>query len=141
MTSTNPSPADNLSQFEIHKQSLAALHKTNQYLAELLKQQTITNKALSEIHYLVNGFTSEGSSFQARQIDQFTAAYLAVLGPLVAGRLAKDCSSLPEMMKGAAILAKQLLEELAAYRSERSGIDLLEEMAAGIRDPFKDDPN
>lgn len=129
---------ENLSQFEIHKQTLAELRRTNNYLAETLKQQTTTNKALAEIHYLVNGFTSEGSSFQAQQVDQFTAAYIAVLGPLVAGRLAQDPISLPEMMKGAAVLAKQLLEELAAYRSERSGLDLLEDMAAGIRDPFVD---
>lgn len=139
MTSTTPSSSDNLSQFEIHKQTLHAALKTNQYLAELLKQQTITNKALAELHYLVNGFTSEGSSFQAHQIDQFTAAYLAVLGPLVAGRLAQDPMSLPEMMKGAAVLAKQLLEELAAYRSERSGLDLLEDMASSIRDPFAEE--
>lgn len=129
---------ENLSQFEIHKQTLAELRRTNDCLTEILKQQTTTNKALAEIHYLVNGFTSEGSSFQAQQVDQFTAAYIAVLGPLVAGRLAQDPISLPEMMKGAAVLAKQLLEELAAYRSERSGLDLLEDMAAGIRDPFVD---
>lgn len=129
---------ENLSQFEIHKQTLAELRRTNNYLAEILKQQGTANKALTEIHYLVNGFTSEGSSFQAQQVDQFTAAYIAVLGPLVAGRLAQDPISLPEMMKGAAVLAKQLLEELAAYRSERSGLDLLEDMAAGIRDPFVD---
>lgn len=136
MTST-PSSNENISQFEIHKRTLTELQRTNALLAELLKQQTTTNKALGEIHYLVNGFTSEGSSFQAHQIDQFTAAYLAVLGPLVAGRLAQDPMSLPEMMKGAAVLSKQLLEELAAYRSERSGLDLLEDMAAGIRDRFE----
>lgn len=139
MTSTPQQGNDNLSQFEIHKRTLTELQRANTLLADLLKQQSTTNKALAELHYLVNGFTSEGASFQAHQIDQFTAAYLAVLGPLVAGRLAQETMSLPEMMKGAAVLSKELLEELAAYRSERSGLDFLEDMAAGLRDPFQEE--
>lgn len=130
---------DDISQFEIHKRTLSEIQRSNNYLSEILQQLARANKTLADLQYLVNGFTSEGSSFQAHQVDQFTSAYIAVLGPLVARRMAQDPMPLPEMMKGAAVLAKQFLEELAAYRSERSGLDLLEDMAAGLRDPFKEE--
>lgn len=136
---TSPPPAsDNLTLFEISRQLLAELQVTNKILANIQHQAVDQNDRLSELLGLVNGFTSGGASFSAYQVDPFTQAYLAVMGPLLARRIDIDDASmsLPEMMKGATLLARQLVEELAAYRNERASLDYLEEQAELLHDPW-----
>lgn len=134
MNSTTPT--DNLTLFEVSRRILAELQATNRLLAETLNGQRAVNNQLHDLLYLVNGFTSGGASFSGYTIDPMTTAYLAIVGPALAASLADKCADLPELMKGSTLLARQLLEELAAYRSERSAIDYVEEQAELISDPW-----
>lgn len=95
--------------------------------------------ALEQLTRLVDGFTSGGASFGAYQVDQLTAAYLAIMGPLLAAKLAVpgQPTALDAMFKGALFMAKELLEELGAYRSHRAAADYLERQAEFINDPWK----
>lgn len=135
MSSTTPT--DNLTLFEVSRLILAELQMTNRLLAQSLQGQADGNAQLRDLLYLVNGFTSGGASFSAYTMDPMTSAYLAIMGPAVAAKLASQGADLPELMKGSALLARQLLEELAAYRSERSAIDYVEEQAELLTDPWK----
>lgn len=135
MNSTTPT--DNLTLFEVSRRLLVEIQSTNRLLAESLNGQRAINNQLNDLIYLVNGFTSGGASFSGYTIDPMTTAYLAIMGPAIAARLAEQGADLPEMMKGTALLSRQLLEELAAYRSERSAIDYVEEQAELISDPWK----
>lgn len=135
MNSTTPT--DNLTLFEVARLQLAQQETTNRLLVQLIQSQSRTNELLNDLAYLVNGFTSGGASFSGYVIDPMTTAYLAIMGPAIAARLDKQNADLPELMKGTALLARTLLEELAAYRSERSAIDYVEEQAELITDPWK----
>lgn len=135
MNSTTPT--DNLTLFDVSRRLLAELQGTNRILSEVLNGQRALNNQLQDLLYLVNGFTSGGASFSGYALDPMTTAYLAIMGPAIATRLADQGGDLPELMKGSALLARQLLEELAAYRSERSAIDYVEEQAELINDPWK----
>jgi hypothetical protein len=134
---TSPPPiSENLTLFETSRLLLAELQTTNRLLIQQLQGQTSVHEQLRELGYLLNGFTSGGASFSAYQSDTMTQAYLAVMGPLLAARLAAQDLELPEMMKGATLLARQLIEELSAYRSERGSLDYLEEQTELLHDPW-----
>ena len=135
MSSTTPT--DNLTLFEVSRLQLAEQQQTNRLLAQVVHGQVTLAKALDDLGYLINGFTSGGASFSGYAIDPMTTAYLAIIGPAIASQLAAKGTELPELMKGSALLARQLLEELAAYRSERSAIDYVEEQAELLRDPWQ----
>jgi hypothetical protein len=121
---------------------LEELRQMNKSFAFILQRLDVQHqkhsKALDEVRDLLNGFTGGGASFNAYQTDALTSAYLSIVGPLMAARLAApgQPTNLPEMLKGSLMLAKTLLEELAAYRSQRQGIDYLEDQAALINDPW-----
>ena len=134
MNSTTPT--DNLTLFEVSRLQLAEQQQTNRLLAQSIHGQVTLAKKIDDLIYLINGFTSGGASFSGYTIDPMTTAYLAIMGPAIATRLAAQGSELPEIMKGSALLARQLLEELAAYRSERSAIDYVEEQAELLDDPW-----
>lgn len=87
----------------------------------------------------VEGFTNSGASFGAYQVDQFTMAYLTLLGPLLAVRLNKELGARPigELMKAAAPLTRDALEELAAYRQQQQGKDLLANTIGTMGDPWQ----
>jgi hypothetical protein len=134
---TSPPPiSENLTLFETSKLLLAELQTTNRLLVQQLQGQATLHDSLRELGYLLNGFTSGGASFSAYQSDTMTQAYLAVMGPLLGAKLAAQDLELPEMMKGATLLARQLIEELSAYRSERGSLDYLEEQTELIHDPW-----
>jgi hypothetical protein len=151
MTSPNPTSsqepqagaAEELTQLRINQQILEELRQMNASLRLVLQrldlQQNQSLTGFTQIRDLLDGFTSGGASFNAYQVDQLTAAYLAIVGPLVAARLAGpgQPTDLPQMMKGSLLMAKSLTEELAAYRSQRQGLDYLEDQAAFINDPWK----
>lgn len=135
---TSPPPiSENLTLFETSRLLLDELKATNALLLKLLDAQVSHSRQLSELHYLLNGFSSGGASLSAYITDPMTQAYLAVLGPALASRLADQGLELPELMKGATLLARQLLEELSAYRSERGSLDYLDEQAELINDPWR----
>jgi len=147
---SSPAPeagaVEELTQLRVNQQILEELRQMNASLRLVLQrldlQQGIHKQVLdgvSSARELLDGFTNGGASFNAYQIDQLTAAYLAVVGPLVAARLAApgQPTDLPQMMKGAVLMAKTLTDELAAYRAQRQGLDYLEEQGAFINDPFK----
>ena len=94
------------------------LKALNTKIDKLLKIQT-------EQLYVLNGFTSGGSSFNGYVTDPMTTAYLSVLGPVLAVRLNNQDIDLTELMKGSIMLSNQVLEELNAYRSEQGGKDLV----------------
>ncbi len=121
---------------------LEELRQMNKSFAFILQRLDVQHqkhsKALDEVRDLLNGFTGGGASFNAYQTDALTSAYLAIVGPLVAARLAApgQPTNLPEVLKGSLMMAKALLEELAAYRSQRQGQDYLESQAELINDPW-----
>jgi hypothetical protein len=121
-------------------EELRSLNKSLQFIVQRLDlQQNQMGEQLSQLRSLVDGFTSGGASFNAYQTDPLTTAYLAIMGPLVAARLAApgQPTALPQVMKGSLMMAKELINELSAYRSQRQGIDYLEEQTAFINDPWK----
>lgn len=121
---------------------LEELRQMNKNFAFILQRLDVQHqrqsKALDEVRDLLNGFTGGGASFNAYQTDALTSAYLSIVGPLVAARLAApgQPASLPEVLKGSLMMAKQLLEELAAYRSQRQGLDYIESQTELLDDPW-----
>ena len=111
------------------KKITAQLNKQNQTQEKLLK-------SVQNLEYLVNGYTSGGASFNGYLPDSFLTAYISILGPALSQKMAVGESDLEEMMKGATILAKRLLEELAAYRTEQEGTDVLKEALSFLKDPW-----
>lgn len=110
---------------------LEAIKGSNALLAQLARQNNAINHQLSELLELINGFTSGGSSFSAYQSDSFTTAYMAIIGPLVAAMLSSKGGNLDELTKGAILMARQVLEELSAYRSTQGLRDYIEDQASG----------
>lgn len=97
------------------------------------------NNALRELTTMLDGFTSSGSSFRSYQFDPMVVAYACILGPILGDRIdantAKGEAYINDMMQGAAVMARQLLRTLDAYRSERGSLDYLENMAGDINQP------
>jgi len=135
MTSMPPI-SENLTLFETSKLLLAELQTSNQLLLKLIEGQRMHTDQLDQLTYLLNGFTSGGASFSAYQCDQMTLAYLALMGPLLAQRMDMGASDINELIKGGTMLARQLLDELSAYRSQQGNFDYLEEQAELINDPW-----
>lgn len=137
---------DSLSQLQLTQlllEEIRSLNKTLGFIVQRLDvQHRATSDQLSQVRDLVNGFTSGGASFSAYQVDGLTAAYLSITGPLIAARLANQgqATSIPQLTKGSIMFAKELMEELAAYRSQRLGVDYLEEQSALVRDPWNEAP-
>ena len=135
---TSPQPiSENLTLFETSKLLLAELKETNSLLQEFGARQQVQAEQLESITYLLNGFTSGGASFSAYQCDQMTLAYLALMGPLLAQRMDMGAADINELIKGGTMLARQLLDELSAYRSQQGNFDYLEEQTELINDPWK----
>ena len=129
---------ETLTLLEAARQLLIELRRSNTLLATSLQNQQQQGQQLGELLYLFNGFSSGGACFTGYLADPLTQAYLAVMGPLLAAKLASQEQDLTELMKGATLLAKQLVEELAAYRSERGALDYLEEQTELLHDPWKE---
>ena len=115
---------------------IAELKKINAQLVKQNQTQEKLLKSVQNLEYLVNGYTSGGASFNGYLPDSFLTAYISILGPALSQKMAVGESDLEEMMKGATILAKRLLEELAAYRSEQEGTDVLKEALSFLKDPW-----
>lgn len=137
---TSPPPiSENLTLFETSRLLLNELQTTNQLLIRLLESQRMQTDQIDNLTYLINGFTSGGASFSAYQCDQMTLAYLALMGPLLAQRMDMGAADINELIKGGTMLARQLLDELSAYRSQQGSFDYLEEQAELINDPWNKD--
>jgi hypothetical protein len=132
-----PLTSENLTLFETSKLILAELQNTNRLLIRLIEGQRNQADQLNDLTYLINGFTSGGASFSAYQCDQMTLAYLALMGPLLAQRMDMGATDINELIKGGTLLARQLVDELGAYRSQQGSFDYLEEQAELINDPWK----
>jgi len=126
----------NLTLFENSTQILNELRNTNIQLRQMIIYQQQAVEQLKELNDCVSGFTNGGASLTGYMPDAFVAAYVAVLGPALAKRLDKPDIGLDELMKGATLLARTLLEELSAYRSEQEGRDVIAEALANIKDPW-----
>jgi hypothetical protein len=132
-----PLTSENLTLFDTSKLILAELQTTNRLLIKLIEGQRNQADQLNDLNYLVNGFTSGGASFNAYQVDQMTLAYLALMGPLLAQRMDMGAADINELIKGGTLLARQLVDELGAYRSQQGSFDYLEEQAELINDPWQ----
>ena len=126
----------NLTLFETNKQILSELKNTNIQLRQVVIYQQQTCEQLHALNQLMQGFTNNGASLNGYIPDAFVSAYVSVLGPVLAKRLDKDDIGLEELMKGATLLARRLLEELNAYRSEQEGRDVLADVLANFNDPW-----
>ena len=82
----------------------------------------------------MDGFTNGGASLNGYIPDAFVQAYVSLVAPVLAKRLGDE--DLEELMKGATLLARRLLEELSAYRSEQEAKDILNEVMAHVDDPW-----
>lgn len=129
--------SDNLTLFETSKLILSELQTTNRLLIKLIEGQRNHADQLTDLTYLVNGFTSGGASFNAYQCDQMTLAYLALMGPLLAQRMDMGAADINELIKGGTLLARQLVDELGAYRSQQGTFDYIEEQTELINDPWQ----
>jgi hypothetical protein len=112
-------------------------------LTQLLERAASTDRDANTLVNLLEGFTNNGSSFGAYQVDAFTQAYLSLLGPLLAVRLNKELGdrSVPMLMKAVAPLTRDALEELAAYRETQLGRDVLANaMGTVASDPWQTEP-
>ena len=127
----------NLTLFETNKQILAELKNTNIQLRQMIIYQQQSCEQLHNLNQLMHGFTNGGASLNGYIPDAFVAAYVSVLGPALAKRLDQDDIGLEELMKGATLLARRLLEELNAYRSEQEGRDVLADVLANANDPWQ----
>lgn len=134
-----PLTSENLTLFDTSRLILAELQNTNRLLIRLIEGQRAQADQVNDLTYLVNGFTSGGASFNAYQCDQMTLAYLALMGPLLAQRMDMGATDINELIKGGTLLARQLVDELSAYRSQQGSFDYLEEQAELINDPWKGD--
>lgn len=128
----------NMTLFEYSAQILNELRSANIHLRQMMIYQQQTVEKLEELNTLVTGFTNGGASLTGYIPDAFVAAYVAVLGPALAKRLDTPDIGLEELMKGGTLLARTLLEELSAYRSEQEGRDVLAEVLANTEDPWEE---
>jgi hypothetical protein len=133
-----PSP-DSLTLFDTSKLILDELRRHNQLQERSLQQQEHIMQQLQDLLYLINGFTSGGASFNGYLPDAFVSAYLSILGPVLAHKIQNDDIGLEEMMKGGTMLARRLLEELSAYRSEQGARDVLSDALELLDDPWQRD--
>ena len=129
-------PTENLTLFETARLIHQELQTTNRLIVQMLQGQANMTSQLSDLNYTLNGFTSGGASLSGYLIDPMTMAYLAVLGPTLAEKLKTQEVDLTELIKGGTLLARQLLEELAAYRAERSAADYVEEQMELLSYPW-----
>lgn len=111
--------------------ALAELQHINGRLDQIMLQQR-------EQLELLHGFTSNGSSFHAYQLDPLAQAYIALLASALGKQLQQATKDMPltELVKAAIPLSRTLLEELDAYRSARGGLDYLEEQIGFLQDPW-----
>ena len=114
MTMKNP---DGKNQYQIQSDILDHLKMNGEYLS-------IMSKQLEDIKYLLNGFTSGGASLNGYLPDSSLLAYLSLIGPALARHLDKTIG-LEEILKGGVHLSTRMVEEYAAYQSERQPIDTL----------------
>mgnify|MGYP001264135343 CR=1 FL=1 len=127
----------NLTLFETNKLILSELRNISIQLRQGVVYQQQAHEHLREIHCLLHGFTNSGASLSGYMPDAFTNAYLSVLGPVLAKRLDDNQLDLEELMKGATLLSRHLLEELAAYRTVQEGRDVIEDALSLVEDPWK----
>ena len=107
---------------------LAQLHELTKQLAATNQLQQQMLAELRELSSTVRGFTNDGASLTAYVPDAMTIAFLSILGPTFAARLnANPEMSEVEVQKAAVVLSRQILEELAAYRSSQEGKDIARE--------------
>jgi hypothetical protein len=112
-------------------------------LEQLLERAASTDRDANTLVGLLEGFTNNGSSFGAYQVDAYTQAYLSLLGPLLAVRLNDELRThtIADLMKACAPLTRDALEELGAYRETQLGRDVLANAMGTISsDPWKDRP-
>ena len=126
----------NLTLFESNKKILAELQNTNIQIRQLIIYQQQTVEQMLCLREMVDGFTNGGASLNGYIPDAFVQAYVSVVAPVLAERLGKEDVGLEELMKGATLLARRLLEELSAYRSEQEAKDILTEVMAHVDDPW-----
>ena len=90
----------------------------NQYalLKEQVKQQKETNRLLSELVYLLNGFKNGGARLNGIVPGLDFLAYLHVIGPALARHL-DDKIGAEEIKKGGVHLAQSCVEEFSAFSS------------------------
>lgn len=112
----------------------------NQYalLKELLITQKETNKHLSELIYLLNGFTNGGASLNGIMPDLAFLAYLHVVGPALARHL-DDKVGAEEIKKGGVHLGKSLIEEYSAFAACNTPEDSIYKSLEFLNNTGKDD--
>lgn len=95
---------------------------------------------LKSLDINIDGFTNSGASFGAYQIDQYTMAYLTMLGPLLSVKLYKELGTMkiPDVMKAVAPMTRDALEEMGAYRQSQAGKDLLANAVGTMGDVWKE---
>jgi len=127
-TSSTTSPADPVvSQLTAIASLLDVIAEREQRQIEHLQRM---GRQLEDVRKLLDDFTAGGSDFRSYQLDPTLVAYAAILGPILGDRIdaqtGKGEAYLDDMLKGAVVMARQLLCTLDRYKSERGALDYLE---------------
>lgn len=106
-------------------------------------QETQTGTAgqasmVQDIHDLVRGFTDDGASFRSSVADPFTVAYSSVVSPMLAILLRDKIDGKPiaDLLKAGNAMARDMVEEMAAYREQRPATAALEQALGASEDPW-----
>jgi uncharacterized protein YoxC len=93
---------------------------------------------VDDIRENVHGFTDEGASFRSSVTDPFTAAYAAVVAPMLAIRCRNEVDGklIPELLKAGAAMARDMVDEIAAFREQRPAQGALEAALGSDSDPW-----
>jgi len=111
----------------------STLEGTNALLTQILMQQAKLLKLLEGIHELGRGFTADGTSFTAHRSDPMVVTYAALAGSLVARLISTEGITSPaQIAKAVAPLARELLLELDAYRTQAEAADYIDDQCALI---------
>lgn len=108
-------------------------------LTEIADGQREVLECLKSLDVNIDGFTNSGASFGAYQMDQYTMAYLTLLGPLLSIKLSKELGARPisDVMKAVAPMTRDALEEMGAYRQAQQGRDLLANTVGTMANPWE----
>lgn len=131
MTSSQIPLAHTATQLQAQVEQACAL------LERIMQQQQAQTSLLRDMLKLIDGFTAGGASFTAYQLDPMILAYMAIAGPQFNRVLSSCDADIVEILKAAGPLSRRVIEEYDAYRSQRGGLDYLEEQGALIDDPWE----
>lgn len=116
-----------------------ALESMEKRQAKVLQVLEDSQDILELIEPNVRGFTDDGASFRSSASDPFTTAYTSIVAPMIAIRCRNNIDDKPlaDIVKAGVKLARDMVEEMAAYREQGPATaSLAQAMSATAGDPW-----